>query len=99
PPPTLTPFPYTTLFRSPLRICKQYSTEACDARRAASLAPPMIALRRRGGIKFARGKSPGRTASLTGVSSCTSNSFTSDVSRTPRSEEHTSELQSPYDLV
>src|SRR5207248_11061981 len=61
PPPTFTPFPYTTLFRSGLHV--------------------FILARRMFFIVRFRVERAGR------------------MPRPPRSEEHTSELQSPYDLV
>src|SRR5204863_1733342 len=86
-PPRSTLFPYTTLFRSPLLV-----------RAHASIAPDLIKLRRpgqqiarifRAGLEH-RLRMPGSRAGAVGECLRRGN---------PRSEEHTSELQSRRDLV
>src|SRR5204862_6989503 len=86
-PPSSTPFPYTTLFRSQEDYqaasddFRERAFEACRYKRGPLM--PSFRLGRRG---VGRGQ---RTPSILGLSS----------SRSLRSEEHTSELQSRRDIV
>src|SRR5207248_11607176 len=83
-PPRATLFPYTTLFRSRQRLPLVSDTDARGVVRNAR------STQRRGGGRvpplFRRGDHPRDLRGLPG-------------GRNDRSEEHTSELQSPYDLV
>src|SRR5207248_10704541 len=84
PPPTHTLLPYTTLFRS--RGSRR------PGRRWTSAASPSQRSRRRCGSGIGARRPPSR---------CGTGGTRSSSSRPApsRSEEHTSELQSPYDLV
>src|SRR5207249_10975343 len=82
PPPSSTPFPYTTLFRSPRRRRRRRGTLG-RRRRAGLLRPPLPDRARHGNRDAARDP---RTPAL-------------PPDREARSEEHTSELQSRFDLV
>src|SRR5207248_6258144 len=88
-PPTPTPFPYTTLFRSPgIAAAADPAPHAHRrGRRPARLRHPR---RREAGP--AEGRLAGRRLSDGGADRAV-------AGRAVRSEEHTSELQSPYDLV
>src|SRR5207248_8076789 len=95
-PPTSTPFPYTTLFRSLVDRADRLDRYrlACEAelrevQRLAGIPQPRSAetdavAQRRGHFGI------GRTDPVEPAI---------NIKRQPRSEEHTSELQSPYDLV
>src|SRR5207248_11755815 len=83
PPPCSTLFPYTTLFRS--RSAAAWYASIAFAVDASWLSD--------------RSPRPIRMSTLTLVSVSTSACARSVRSRPTRSEEHTSELQSPYDLV
>src|SRR5256885_10826868 len=79
-PPRSTLFPYTTLFRSPIRM---------NLLAAARPARGCVTFERRQGVHLA-------TAPCS--DSCTAHRPRKCIHR-PRSEEHTSELQSPCNLV
>src|SRR3712207_8638717 len=93
-PPRSTLFPYTTLFRSHLRPPRRHGARVARARAAA----------RRGRVTAAPGY---REPALTGPESSRSTPATTSATpshcdalgRSPRSEEHTSELQSRQYLV
>src|SRR5207248_7324838 len=98
-PPRPTLFPYTTLFRS--RPRKRVPGRGPEDSRSPSLSCPTIRWRR-----YARGRFP-RQPRLGRVDGCSPGRGPTGTERTgsgthlghdPRSEEHTSELQSPYDL-
>src|SRR5207248_5089656 len=93
--PSLTLFPYTTLFRSRLRSIrttqKMFGSERASPGRATvlrseteSTSPSMVARHGRTSVWTSRNGS--RESQLVRKTAA-------------RSEEHTSELQSPYDLV
>src|SRR5690606_40500834 len=85
--PTSTPFPYTTLFRSPLPLLRGTGPTAGPA--SAGRVPP----RRRRGPHLTCRPSAGAGATMPVT-------FPSPTpSSTTRSEEHTSELQSRENLV
>src|SRR5256885_5722028 len=85
-PPRSTLFPYTTLFRS-VSTTTRSTTPSCSwARRASSRARP-----RR---KCCARRKPGRSGSAR-----KRRSGCPPTTKRPRSEEHTSELQSPCNLV
>src|SRR5207248_10503771 len=98
PPSRPTLFPYTTLFRS------SSSAEACSDTPSTARArdPSMVAtVRGRSGASWLRGPRPAEPHSVhrhraeLGEGHRVGNLLEHDL----RSEEHTSELQSPYDLV
>src|SRR5207248_11344830 len=93
PPPTSTPFPYTTLFRS-----SPHPSEAGRSRTARPRAAPL-----RGGERRPT-RSPHQVGARAPLSAASTPSVPNEKTARastehPRSEEHTSELQSPYDLV
>src|SRR5207248_10939981 len=81
-----TPFPYTTLFRSPMSASRITFSKLC--RRGSS-----------SGVFGAMAPNTSPTAAK--ENGCGTFAADGDVfgAMAPRSEEHTSELQSPYDLV
>src|SRR5207248_8293765 len=89
-------FPYTTLFRSPTGLAWQLAVEVLGSQ-AQCLAgahpalPPEVPLPRP-----ARAEASPRPAALVGADRIRSVQVWAEEAR---SEEHTSELQSPYDLV
>src|SRR5207249_10208604 len=87
-PPSSTLFPYTTLFRS--QVIGATSNCTCVV---ANALPLTIADGARGrlSVSIRKGQKSGRVSE--------SVVFYSDSPETPRSEEHTSELQSRFDLV
>src|SRR3712207_8343875 len=91
-PPRSTLFPYTTLFRSEDRR---------GARRHRPDAPQLRADRPDGGLHRQGGEpdSGGRTVDFAFVTRAASSSRETSGSSSPRSEEHTSELQSRQYLV
>src|SRR5207248_11422842 len=99
PPPATPLFPYTTLFRS----CKaslslrrgQLRSGAAFCAGGAKILPGRETRRRRYGTAVSSRNEP--TAGGRGHRS--GRGFMSNTSLDSRSEEHTSELQSPYDLV
>src|SRR3989454_8502451 len=85
-PPRSTLFPYTTLFRS-------------DAEDLSSVPGPSILAPRAGWHILGTRRSPPRGGSAFSVSFGSSSSGARRSSLARRSEEHTSELQSPCNLV
>src|SRR5207248_9764457 len=83
--PRCTLFPYTTLFRSIKDSRKRLILPATEASKTSL---PTLAT-----------KPPRRFGSVVTVTSTLLPNFASSVRASERSEEHTSELQSPYDLV
>src|SRR5207248_10948302 len=96
-PPHFTLFPYTTLFRSVFDACRDFHVDCFDASTAIDLQRNRNAARR----LFERERHrmldvlPARWRG--GATSGSSRSAAHATNS--RSEEHTSELQSPYDLV
>src|SRR5207248_7072922 len=90
-PPRITLFPYTTLFRSHPVDARPGRAMACGADRARFAGPRHAATR----APRVRPVSPGfeRQPALARAPG------QRGTARVSRSEEHTSELQSPYDLV
>src|SRR5207248_9978835 len=93
PPPTPTLFPYTTLFRS--CVCRLHRRPANSGSRSARsrwrhVTHPLC--RTRGSRARAESVTPSSGSTL-------HQRCPSSRKGTSRSEEHTSELQSPYDLV
>src|SRR5207247_9445558 len=88
--------PYTTLFRSRARVTRIRGTPAgrCTPRRS-SLPLPRALLERR----VVRRPKAERTASTPGLGTRPGDARFHERCRAPRSEEHTSELQSRVDLV
>src|SRR5207249_9648319 len=89
PPPTL--FPYTTLFRSP-----------ADERAAGELAAPRDALDDFGGgrdVELAAGEIVEKEKRLSALREDVVDAHRNEIDAHCRSEEHTSELQSRFDLV
>src|SRR5437867_10778399 len=82
-PPRSTLFPYTTLFRSP----GNYGAASRGSRVITLKTPAQMAKMREAGLVVAAMLDACRAAVRPGVATA------------ERSEEHTSELQSPYDLV
>src|SRR5437868_11780443 len=82
-PPLFTLFPYTTLFRSPLSIVRTGRTSSL------ALAPTSSG----NGSRAATSRRSPRTAT------CSGGRRSTGWFSTTRSEEHTSELQSRFDLV
>src|SRR5207248_5834588 len=94
PPPIPTPFPYTTLFRSTVPAVLNYgrSPITSDVQGIVSFFPQSTAVT----------GSPASGVNAVPIATTTNGAYAvahvrSDLAR--RSEEHTSELQSPYDLV
>src|SRR5207248_10343646 len=91
PPPTSPLFPYTTLFRShrcAITFCERYSTPLHHTgSRLRSLRSGLPTCLFRGGLHHRGVTRIGQVLQAKGYRVLT------------RSEEHTSELQSPYDLV
>src|SRR5207248_10717125 len=85
-PPRPTLFPYTTLFRSPAIFAVAPGTDATWPPHAASAAAPAPS-------------TPAAKTRRRVVPVAPATPATPVVAMTHRSEEHTSELQSPYDLV
>src|SRR5207248_7727323 len=92
PPPTPPCFPYTTLFRS-VRPRPQRSSLPSDSRRVRrSLAWSSSSAKISSSMRRVVGSSVPRNRTISEYDSMT-------IRMLERSEEHTSELQSPYDLV
>src|SRR5207248_11193053 len=94
PPPAPTLFPYTTLFRSHLRHVLRAGM--CARQAGADILPGVGGERGRAGPVSRRLHLDGEQGEFLIVGAVGK----PDAQRlVPRSEEHTSELQSPYDLV
>src|SRR5207248_9497611 len=90
PPPRPTLFPYTTLFRSRrLRVPRRRRTRFLDAVHRRVDAGPRLRALDRDGRMYRRLRRAGDSDAVARTRNA----------RHARSEEHTSELQSPYDLV
>src|SRR5207248_10178951 len=92
PPPTPPLFPYTTLFRSGRRSCPSLRFRQDRYRRICPRP-------RRSGYRAALHRRDGLAALSRGRQGDASPGFHGCSGNVGRSEEHTSELQSPYDLV
>src|SRR5438094_3451783 len=85
PPPRSTLFPYTTLFRSDVRACTCAGLSDLGPSAAEAIPAVVTCLKETNHAVF--------SSALNAVSSMREQGLPT------RSEEHTSELQSPYDLV
>src|SRR5207248_11762401 len=96
-PPRSTPFPYTTLFRS--QACGRLAKKALPQfRRGCHAAAPCL---NRAGAKRDKAQTAAPVAAKEQYNHLGENRCCRPKCGRvfPRSEEHTSELQSPYDLV
>src|SRR5207248_7357979 len=98
PPPTSPLYPYTTLFRSRFPALSQLSqvgqlTPRDVQERLSSPAPPLLVDVRQ------PDEYSGELGHIAGSRSIPLRELAARVEEISRSEEHTSELQSPYDLV
>src|SRR5207248_4559735 len=99
PPPSPTRFPYTTLFRSATTAPRAASKAGTPATRAAPATTVRVREPASARWASASAPSPPRDAGVrTGQNQNRPPSRATSAHRA-RSEEHTSELQSPYDLV
>src|SRR2546430_15080067 len=95
-PPRSTLFPYTTLFRSPLLELRRFIPRTKTMQADVQVEPDCRETEQQGKSDTGCFK---QTASSARVRSSANLSFSGELTICPRSEEHTSELQSQSNLV